>query len=217
MRAAYYGSGSLTGAGQSVGLLEFYNTNLADVNTYFTNARQTNTVPIHLICTGFCLSSGDDTEQTIDITQAISMAPGMKELDVFIGLSDTAILSAMSTHSPLSAQLSCSWSWSPADPSTDDPYFKRFAAQGQSFFAAAGDNGAYNSNSTYVFPADDAYITSVGGTDLQTTGPNGAWSSETAWPDGGGGISPDGIPIPSWQTPAINATLGPQFTATPQM
>jgi subtilase family serine protease len=206
MRAAYYGSGSLTGAGQSVGLVEFYSTNLADVNLYFTNAGQTNTVPIHLICTGRCFSNGDDTEQTLDITQAISMAPGMKELDVFIGLTDTAILSAMSTHSPLNAQLSCSWSWSPADPSTDDPYFKKFAAQGQSFFAAAGDSGAYTSGSVYVYPADDAYITSVGGTDLQTTGPGGAWSSESAWPDGGGGISPDGIPIPSWQTPAINAT-----------
>ena len=206
MRAAYYGSGPLTGTGQSVGLLEFYNTNLADVNLYFTNAKQTNTVPINLICTGLCLRSVDDTEQTIDITQAISMAPGMKELDVFIGLSDTAILSAMSTHSPLNAQLSCSWSWNPADPSTDDPYFKKFAAQGQNFFVAAGDNSAYTSSSTYVYPADDAYITSVGGTDLQTTGPGGAWSSEAAWADGGGGISPDGIPIPSWQTPAINAT-----------
>jgi len=206
MRAAYYGSGSLTGAGQSVGLVEFYSTNLADVNLYFATAGQTNTVPINLICAGLCLPSRDDTEQTLDITQAISMAPGMKELDVFIALSDTSILSAMSTHSPLDAQLSCSWSWNPADPSTDDPYFKKFAAQGQSFFVAAGDNGAYSSTSTYVYPADDAYITSVGGTDLQTTGPAGAWSSESAWPDGGGGISPDGIPIPSWQTPAINAT-----------
>ena len=25
------------------------------------------------------------------------------------------------------------------------------------------------------------------------------WSSESAWADGGGGISPDRIPIPSWQ------------------
>jgi subtilase family serine protease len=206
MRAAYYGSGPLNGAGQSVGLIEFYNTNLADVNLYFTNAGQTNTVPINLICTGLCLSSRDDTEQTLDITQAISMAPGMKELDVFIGLSDTSILSAMSTHSPLDAQLSNSWTWNPADPSTDDPYFKKFAAQGQNFFTAAGDSGAYNSTSTYVYPADDAYITSVGGTDLYTTGPGGAWSSETAWADGGGGISPDDIPIPSWQAPAINAT-----------
>ena len=40
---------------------------------------------------------------------------------------------------------------------------------------------------------------SVGGTDLTTSSAGGAWSSETAWADGGGGISPDDIAIPSWQ------------------
>jgi hypothetical protein len=30
------------------------------------------------------------------------------------------------------AQLSASWLWCPADPSTDDTYFQEFAAQGQS-------------------------------------------------------------------------------------
>ena len=32
-----------------------------------------------------------------------------------------------------------------------------------------------------------------------TNGPGGAWASETAWSDSGGGISPGGIKIPSWQ------------------
>ena len=44
MRAAYYG-GTLTGAGQTVGLLEYYGTDLADLQTYYTNAKQTNNVP----------------------------------------------------------------------------------------------------------------------------------------------------------------------------
>ena len=43
MRAAYYGSGPLTGAGQNLGLLEYYGTNLADLTTYYTNVHQTNT------------------------------------------------------------------------------------------------------------------------------------------------------------------------------
>jgi subtilase family serine protease len=51
-----------------------------------------------------------------------------------------------------------------------------------------------------VWPADDVYLTSVGGTDLETTGPGGAWSSETVWVDGGGGIGPDHFAIPFWQT-----------------
>lgn len=99
-------------------------------------------------------------------------------------------------------QLSSSWAWSPADPSTDDPYFKEFAAQGQNLFQAAGDSSAWASNSE-VFPADDVYVTSVGGTDLQTNSAGGPWSSESAWVRGGGGISPNQFPIPSWQTPVI--------------
>jgi subtilase family serine protease len=107
----------------------------------------------------------------------------------------------MATASTLNAQLSCSWAWSPADPSTDNPYFQEFAAQGQNLFQASGDSGAWKSTST-VFPADDVYLTSVGGTDLTTASAGGAWSSETAWVDGGGGISPDNYAIPSWQTAA---------------
>jgi subtilase family serine protease len=45
-------------------------------------------------------------------------------------------------------------------------------------------------------------VTSVGGTDLNTTGAGSGWSSETAWSDSGGGISPDKFAIPSWQTAA---------------
>jgi len=49
MRAAYYGGTALTGAGQNLGLLEYYGTDLADLNTYYTNVKQTNTVPITLL------------------------------------------------------------------------------------------------------------------------------------------------------------------------
>ena len=41
MRAAYYGGSALTGAGQSVGLLEFLGYNQADVTTYFSQVHQT--------------------------------------------------------------------------------------------------------------------------------------------------------------------------------
>jgi kumamolisin len=204
MRAAYYG-GTLTGSGQSLGLLEYYGTDLTDLTTYFKNAHQTNNVPITLDSTDgtstSCLESSgcDDTEQTLDMTQAIGMAPGMSSLVMYVGSTDAAIFNAMATHSPLNAQLSSSWTWSPADPSTDNPYFQEFAAQGQNLFQAAGDSGAWNTSSK-IYPADDVYVTSVGGTDLVTSSAAGPWSSETAWVDGGGGISPDKYAIPSWQT-----------------
>jgi kumamolisin len=209
MRAAYYGGTALTGSGQSLGLLEYYGTDLADLTTYFKNAGETNNVPITLLSTDgtstSCLDSAgcDDTEQTLDMTQAIGMAPGLSSLVMYVGSTDSAIFNAMATASPLNAQLSSSWTWSPADPSTDNPYFEEFAAQGQNLFQAAGDSGAWKSSSE-VFPADDVYLTTVGGTDLSTSSAAGPWSSETAWADGGGGISPDKYAIPSWQTAAAS-------------
>jgi uncharacterized membrane protein len=107
----------------------------------------------------------------------------------------------MATASPLNAQLSSSWTWSPADPGTDNPYFEEFAAQGQNLFQAAGDSGHWTSSSE-IYPSDDVFVTSVGGTDLETSSAAGPWASETAWVDGGGGVSPDRFAIPSWQTTA---------------
>lgn len=208
MRAAYYG-GSLTGSGQSLGLLEYYGTDLADLNTYYANVKQTNSVPVTLLSTDgtstSCLASQgcDDTEQTLDMTQALGMAPGMSSLVVYVGSSDAAIFNAMATANPLNGQLSSSWTWTPADPGTDNPYFQEFAAQGQNLFQASGDSGAWNSGSS-IYPADDAFLTTVGGTDLQTQSAAGPWASETAWVDGGGGVSPDGYAIPSWQTTTAN-------------
>ncbi len=206
MRAAYYGGTALTGAGQSLGLLEFEGTDLADLTTYFTNAHQTNNVPITLKSTdGSSTSckepSCDDTEQTLDMTQAIGMAPGLSSLVVYVGNSGESIFNAMATASPLNFQLSSSWTYTPADPNTENPFFQEFAAQGQNLFQAAGDSGEWKTNSA-IWPADDVFITSVGGTDLVTSGAGGAWSSETAWVDGGGGISPNKFAIPSWQTTA---------------
>jgi kumamolisin len=203
MRAAYYGGTALTGAGQNLGLFEYLGTDLADLTAYFKNVGQTNNVPITLLSTdGTSTScvypSCDDTEQTLDMTQAIGMAPGLASMVVYIGSTDTAIISAMTTHSPLPTTIGCSWGWTPADASTLDPYFERMAAQGQNFFAASGDSSTWSSKNE-AWPADDANVVSVGGTDLITASAAGPWKSETAWSDSGGGISPDKIAIPSWQ------------------
>jgi len=117
---------------------------------------------------------------------------------VYVGSVDTAIISAMTTHNPLPATIGCSWGWTPADTTTLDPYFQKMAAQGQNFFAASGDSSTWSA-SNEAWPADDAYIVSVGGTDLVTASAGGPWKSETAWVDSGGGITPDSIAIPAWQ------------------
>ena len=207
MRAAYYGGTALTGAGQNLGLFEYEGADLDDLASYFSSIGQTNNVPVTLYSADgtstSCVDSSaggscDDTEQTLDMTQAIGMAPGLASLVVYVGATDTAILGAMTTHSPLPATIGCSWGWTPADASTLDPYFQRMAAQGQNFFAASGDSSTWSA-SNEAWPADDAYVVSVGGTDLITASGAGPWQSETAWTDSGGGVSPDSVAIPSWQ------------------
>lgn len=210
MRAAYAGGTTLTGAGQDLGLFEFLGTNLADLNTYYANVGQTNAVPVTLLSVDGTSTACnarpqhcDDTEQNLDLTQALGMAPGLKSLTMFVGSTDTALLSAMTTTAkgnPLPMTIGCSWGWTPADSATLDPYFQKMAAQGQSFFAASGDYSTWAaSGNSEAWPADDAYVISVGGTDLVTASAGGAWQSETSWADSGGGISPDKIALPWYQ------------------
>jgi kumamolisin len=220
MRAAYYQATTLTGSGQNIALFELAGSDLADLSTYYSNIGQTEPYTPTLVSTGgyatSCVygnggsSACDDTEQTIDMTQAMGMAPGSTMLYMYVcgnvkangtgNFSDSACISAMVTNTaaPLSKQISCSWGWTPADQSTLDPYFEQMASQGQNFFVASGDSSTWSS-SNEAWPADDANVVAVGGTDLTTSGAGGPWSSETAWADSGGGISPDSIPIPSWQ------------------
>jgi subtilase family serine protease len=220
MRAAYYSAegGTLTGTGQYLGLFELVGTDLADLNTYYTNVDQTYSVPITLLSVDTqstsCIDSRaggdcDDTEQTLDMTQALGMAPGLSGLTMFIGtgglsgqtIDDAGIYNAMVTTEPLCAQLSASWNWGPADPNTDNPYFEEMAGQGQSYFTASGDSGEWK-NAFYVWPEESVYVITVGGTDLETSSAGGPWSSETGWSDSGGGISPQDYAIPSWQVAA---------------
>jgi xanthomonalisin len=216
MRAAYYGNGPLTGAGQSIGILSFDGYRASDVQLYYSKTGMTSTVPIkNVLVGGFngaCTTVGsttsstcDDGEQVLDIVNAIGMAPGIKQILFYEGSSDTEILNQMASDN-VAKVLSSSWGWNPADAASDDPIFQEFAAQGQSFVSASGDSGEFNS-STYFFPGVDPYITEVGGTELTTRGPGGAWSAEAAWPQSGGGNVSD-TPIATWQqlTGVINSS-----------
>jgi hypothetical protein len=106
MRAAYYGGTALTGTGQNLALFEFLGTDLADLTTYYNNVGQTEPYTPTLISTGGystnCTESGgcDDTEQTLDMTQAMGMDPGSTMLYMYVcgdasSISDTACISAM--------------------------------------------------------------------------------------------------------------------------
>ncbi len=214
MRAAYYtsGGGTLDGTGQNVGLWEYEGTDVADLVTYYTNVGQTlvqtvangrlvirssdgtTTTCIDNKANGNC----DDGEQTLDMTQILGMAPQVATMTMYIGSNDTPIIADMATHNPLPSTIGCSWGWTPDDPATLDPYWEQMIAQGQNFFAASGDSSTWSKNNE-AWPADDTYVTSVGGTDLTTASAAGPWKAETAWTDSGGGITPDKIALPSYQ------------------
>jgi subtilase family serine protease len=201
LRTAYYGSGSLNGAGQSVGIFSLKGYQISDIDTYFNNIGQPLNVPIKGISVnGASLScppsSCSDVEQSLDIEQAISMAPGLSQLRVYVGSSNVSVFNQMAADN-LSKSLSCSWGWADNESSLD-PIFEEMGAQGQTVFVATGDNGS-GTPANVVWPADDPYVIAVGGTVLTTKSAGGAWSSETGWQNSAGMPSPNGVPIPSWQ------------------
>jgi hypothetical protein len=178
-------------------------------------------------------------EPVLDVEMAIAMAPGLDQIVVYtVNQTSTSTsagtatqfdsaLNAMASPPagyPLPLQISSSLAWL-ADPYAQ-PILKTLAVQGQSFFAASGDEGAYNAPGcgsfsatvqsggetlTYINLLND--VTVVGGT--LWTASQGApynegeigWSWESSWPQlqgssassaSGGGII-TGLPLPSYQ------------------
>jgi len=217
-RGAYARDVQLTGTGQLLGLFELdgYYTN--DIAKYCARGSLTPVPLINVFLDDFDGQPGSNNEEVaLDIEMANSMAPGLAAIIVYqaggaFGNPED-ILNRMATDN-LAKQLSTSWGI--AGVPTIDQIFQEFAAQGQSFFTASGDSGAATGS---VFPpADDPYITSVGGTTLSTTAAGGPWVSETAWnwlstgsgnAGTGGGVSTT-YHIPSWQqgVPSLSTNGG---------
>uniref|UniRef100_E6QN21 Peptidase S53 domain-containing protein n=1 Tax=mine drainage metagenome TaxID=410659 RepID=E6QN21_9ZZZZ len=155
----------------------------------------------------------DEEEVVADISQAIGMAPGMSQIEIYLvpfQSFDYAgdILNAMMDPSPygipVCSQSAMPWAqWSPGYYGYQSTYldqaFQSLEQNGQSLFVSTGDAGSWPINGYYdYFPADDPYVIAVGGTVL-TTNSSGGWSSESAWSSGGGGISPDNLPLLPYQ------------------
>ena len=219
-RAAYVPGVSLTGTGQSVALFELDGYYASDIALYEGQTGLPNVPLINVLLDGFNgvpLTQNGDGEVTLDIDMAIAMAPGISSVYVYEGYTPDDILNRIATDN-LSRQISCSWGWSPAGATTDQ-IFQQYGAQGQSFFSASGDDGAETEPQLIMTPSDDPYITQVGGTTLTTTGPQGAWLSETTWSWfalGQSAASSGGVsftyPIPSWQQGINMSTNGGSTT-----
>ncbi len=192
-RAAYAPGTTLNGSGQAVGLFEldaYYPGDIAD----YENLAGLPAVPLTNVVVDFpILPGGNNVEVALDIDMAIAMAPGLSQVIVYEGVTANDVLNRMATDD-LAKQLSCSWSFGLSIDPAREQIFEQFAAQGQTFFQATGDLGA---GPVYP-PADDLLVTAVGGTSLATSSTNGAWESETTWPESSGGISAS-YSIPVWQ------------------
>ena len=201
-RAAYVPGTTLTGAGQSVGLLEYDGYNPGDITAYIAKAGiATSVVLTNVAVDGGVGTPGDgSSEVCLDIEMALAMAPGLSQIIVYEAPNPTPwvdLLSRMANDN-LARQLSCSWGGGLPDPAAEQ-IFQQMAAQGQTFFNASGDSGAFTG--AIDFPSESTNIVQVGGTAL-TTAAAGAYVSETVWNDGadssGGGISVT-YPLPSYQ------------------
>jgi uncharacterized repeat protein (TIGR01451 family) len=212
-RAAYVPGSFLTGVGEVVALFECADYFPSDIATYEILAGLPS-VPLQKVRVDggapppFPFDGGNG-EVALDIEMAVSMAPGLSEILVYEGPDDTPtidldILNRIASDN-LARQISSSWLI--GDDAQYAQIYQQFAAQGQSFFQASGDSGGYYPG---IFQFEDSpLVTLVGGTTLTTSGPGGAWVSETVWNNGydptaghewagGGGISQN-YSIPVWQ------------------
>lgn len=206
-RAAYAPDVKLTGAGMTIGLFELDGFYAGDVQANFKAAGLPAIVPETVMLDGFSGVPGpSNIEVMLDTMMAAYMAPGARII-VYEGLNWNDVLNRMATDN-LASQLSCSWGFNSINATTEQ-IFRQMIAQGQSFFQSSGDSGAYTGG--ILPPADDPNVTVVGGTALLTSGPGGAWLSESAWSGSGGGIS-SVYSMPSYQQALNMGVLGGSTT-----
>jgi subtilase family serine protease len=224
-------SSSINGAGQTVALVEFSSYLTNDITDYTNLAGFTSPNLNNIGVDGFSTSSAPVTDDPIsgqdfseevclDIDMVLCMAHSCW-VDVYeesINNNGNDLLNQIASDNTAKV-ISCSWT-----DFTNGPvsmFFNSYALQGQSFFQAAGDTGAYVSGDPFTQIPDpidtvNSEMTVVGGTQLTTSNSPFAYTSETTWNDpttvhgqvfggasGGGicGVNSTPVPIPTYQVP----------------
>lgn len=221
-RKAYNVPDAAVGKGQAVGLIELDGYKHSDVRAYAQASGLPNPSLVDVWLGGYDgtpMDEGGQTEVTMDVELIAAMAPQAAELRVY-GAENTygawidlwnEIANPTLGDKKLMPIISCSWgapedTLASADVQSEGQLFKQMAAQGQTVFAASGDAGAYDDEQHVVTddPASQPYVVGVGGTSLATA-TDGGYRHETAWRDGGGGVSCWWLIMP-WQE---SAAAGP--------
>ncbi|MEV0487755.1 S53 family peptidase [Streptomyces sp. NPDC050508] len=224
IKGGYNVSGTYTGSGQKIALLEFDGFAQSNITKYDTNYSLGSPTPTVSKVDGGSGALGDgqvEVELDIEVLHAIAPKANVTvfegpnsdagEVDTYQAIVDSGIPTT-----------SISWGASESQRTTSninavDAVFKAGAAEGLGFYAASGDDGsddAGDGTTTVDYPAADPYVTGVGGTTLTVTSAN-AWSKETAWSGGGGGKS-SVFKIPSWQT-AVQKSAGGGYRQVPDV
>jgi len=211
-------SAGYTGSGQALGLLELDGFRQSNITTYDMHYGLGSPAPSTVLVDGGPgpLGAGEiEVELDIEVMHAIAPAAPITVWEgpnTNQGVNDTynAMVTSNTTKSNSTSWGICEPQTTQAEMTTLDNIFKQGAAQGQSFFAASGDYGAYDCGDnrlTVDSPASDPYITAAGGTTL-TLNADGTYKSESVWsnpnafptPTGSGGGLSSYFARPSWQT-----------------
>jgi hypothetical protein len=203
-RTAYALGVSEDGAGQSVGLLELDACYPIDIRNYERATGLPDVRVAKVLLAGFDGAPGKaNGEVALDTEMAMAMAPGLSEVIQYEApnlVANYEVVLLRMAEDDAAGQLSSSWAPPSGPSSTLNQILRQIAAQGQSFFQASGDNGAY---ATGVNEQGGApYLTGVGGTYLNTY--YGYYEGETVWNVGTGDLASGGgistlYRIPSWQ------------------
>ncbi|HET9921683.1 MAG TPA: protease pro-enzyme activation domain-containing protein [Ktedonobacteraceae bacterium] len=211
---------NVMGDNQTVAVFELDGYPSSDITAYLQQYNLGTPSISNVLVDGFDGSAGAGAiEVDLDIEVVAAMAPHANQIvyegpNTTQGVNDTynKIVTDNKAQVMTVSWGECEVQSGASELQTLDGIFKQGAAQGIAMYAAAGDSGAYDCNDTNLgvdSPADDPYITGVGGTNLQLN--NGAYGSESVWSNpsdtqrspegsgGGGGLS-NTFKLPSWQT-----------------
>ena len=202
-RHAYAPDVSLTGTGQSVGTINFAGYYLSDVQHY----EDSNGVPhipvVEELLDGVSnVTNNAEGECMLDLEMIASMSPGINSMYFYRGTSIDTMLSAIAGDN-VAKQIGASWTY--GITGNTPGLLQQLAAEGITFFTAAGDYDAYPAPGHPTVPdcAGNPYVTCVGGTTLTMNGNGVAYASEKVWNWSGSGGTGGGISstysIPFWQ------------------
>lgn len=209
----------IDGSGQTVAVFELDGYQSSDIKQYLQNNNLGTPSISNVLVDGFDGSAGQGAiEVELDIEVVAAMAPSASQLvyegpNTTQGVNDTynKIVNDNTAKVTTISWGECEAQSGVSELQTLDGIFKQGAAEGITFFSAAGDSGAYDcgdNNLAVDSPADDPYVTGVGGTNLQSSG--GVYGGESVWSNagdtqrspngsgGGGGLS-SAFSLPSWQ------------------